>query len=349
MYNRGVAEPWERDLDRWVAASLLDPATADRIRAYEREQSHGSGLRWPVLLAIALGVVTLGAGVLLFVSAHWDELSPAARMALVITLVAGFHLGGAFTADRFPNLSVGLHALGTVCLGAGIALTGQIFHLSAHWPGGILLWAIGAALAWWVLRHWPQYAITAVLVPAWLVGEWDFAYHSDGIALVFLFVTAMAYLTSRQPALGWIGGFALLPLGAILWAERRHHQPEWGLFFLVLPLGLSFVLRSRAAIWNLAFAAWAVSVLYTYDEILLYPSFAIASIGLIAWGVAEQHTARINIGIAAFAITVMAFYFSHVMDKLGRSASLIALGCLFLGGGWLLERTRRRLVARVHA
>jgi hypothetical protein len=37
------------------------------------------------------------------------------------------------------------------------------------------------------------------------------------------------------------------------------------------------------------------------------------------------------------------------MDKLGRSASLIGLGILFLGGGWLLERTRRRLLAQMNA
>ena len=48
-----------------------------------------------------------------------------------------------------------------------------------------------------------------------------------------------------------------------------------------------------------------------------------------------------------FALTVLVFYFSDVMDKLGRSASLIGLGLLFLGGGYLLEQARRRLVAGV--
>ena len=45
--------------------------------------------------------------------------------------------------------------------------------------------------------------------------------------------------------------------------------------------------------------------------------------------------------------TVLAFYFSQVMDKLGRSASLVGLGLLFLLGGWLLEKTRRRLMERL--
>jgi len=53
------------------------------------------------------------------------------------------------------------------------------------------------------------------------------------------------------------------------------------------------------------------------------------------------------VGVLAFAITVIAFYFSSVMDKLGRSASLIGLGLLLIAGGWAMERTRRRLVARV--
>ena len=49
-------------------------------------------------------------------------------------------------------------------------------------------------------------------------------------------------------------------------------------------------------------------------------------------------------GAAVFAGTALAFYFSQVMDKLGRSASLIGLGVLFLAGGWALEQMRRRLV-----
>jgi uncharacterized membrane protein len=78
----------------------------------------------------------------------------------------------------------------------------------------------------------------------------------------------------------------------------------------------------------------------------VYVWCAIGSIGLACWGVRESRTERINLATAGFAITVLVFYFSSVMDKLGRSASLIVLGLLFLGGGWLLERTRRRLISQ---
>jgi hypothetical protein len=37
------------------------------------------------------------------------------------------------------------------------------------------------------------------------------------------------------------------------------------------------------------------------------------------------------------------------MDRLGRSLGLIGLGILFLLGGWLLERFRRRLMEQVRS
>jgi len=73
----------------------------------------------------------------------------------------------------------------------------------------------------------------------------------------------------------------------------------------------------------------------------------LGAIGLIAWGLKEGSKGRVNLGMAGFALAVISFYFSELMDKLGRSTSLIGLGVLLLVGGWILERTRRRLIQRV--
>ena len=79
-------------------------------------------------------------------------------------------------------------------------------------------------------------------------------------------------------------------------------------------------------------------------DLLQFVWWAIGAIGLVAWGVSDGRSERINMGAAIFAATVLTFYFSHVMDKLGRAASLVGFGLLFLAGGWALERARRRLV-----
>jgi hypothetical protein len=46
---------------------------------------------------------------------------------------------------------------------------------------------------------------------------------------------------------------------------------------------------------------------------------------------------------------VIAFYFSNVLDKLGRSMGLILMGAIFLAGGWILNRLRTDLIARAAA
>ncbi len=129
---------WERLLERWSRAGLIETAATDLIRAYEADQAKTRGLKWPVMLAMAFGGLLLAAGILLFVAAHWDRLSPAQRFISVLTLVAIMHIGGAMSASRFGMISIVLHAVGIICLGAGIFLAGQIFHLQEHWPGGVM-------------------------------------------------------------------------------------------------------------------------------------------------------------------------------------------------------------------
>ena len=112
----------------------------------KREHAGSNRLRWPILIALAFGGLMVCGGILLFVAANWDVLSPAQRFALVLLLVTSFHVAGAVCAERFSAMSETLHAAGTAVLGAGIALAGQIFNLDEHWPGGIMLWALGAGI-----------------------------------------------------------------------------------------------------------------------------------------------------------------------------------------------------------
>ncbi len=102
-----MANPLDKQLERWVSAGVVDATTAARIRTLEQSQGSSERLRWPVLLAVALGGLLLCAGVLLFVAAHWDKLSPAWRSTLVLVLVAVFPIAGAMTRLR-PGFFCGM-------------------------------------------------------------------------------------------------------------------------------------------------------------------------------------------------------------------------------------------------
>jgi hypothetical protein len=204
---------------------------------------------------------------------------------------------------------------------------------------------------------------------------------------VGLILLPLCYLSARiaeqqstvRRTLVWIGGIALLPCVGIAVAIASdegivsRYDARTRLTFTVLLLGwtlalaapllLAWLLRGRATWVNLLWAAWAYALILCaahsrssaangYHRPLgatlgLYLLCALGSVGLVVWGLQEKRKERLNLGIAGFAISVLFFYFDSFMDKLGRSASLLLLGALCLAGGYALEVTRRRLLARM--
>jgi uncharacterized membrane protein len=376
---------WQQRLEEWVNAGLVTHDQADRIRSHESSvRPAGSGILTHIVWA--LGAVLLAAGILLLVSAHWDEMSPSLRFASVLGMIAAIHGGAATVARTHPALSHILHAAGTAALGAGVFLAGQIFNLAEHWPGGLMLWAIGACCGWLLLRHWSQLVWLAVLVPVWLGAEWvDYIDQSKsrevGLELLSLFAVllSVSYLSlgksgerdANRRALAFVGALALVPSSIALFVAYSD-PPELGriggntvevvalVAAFALPLIAVFLVNRRLALGHFTAAGWGLLLIVlehlvaratkgpaSYSNLTTYTVFAAGSLGLVLWGLRDSHRSRINLGIALFAGTVLAFYFDNLYDKLGRGLGLVAAGLLFIGGGWWLERTRRRLVSHV--
>jgi uncharacterized membrane protein len=370
---------WEKNLERWVGAGFVDAATADRIRRFEQDTGRGR-LRWPALLAVGFGALMLCAGILLFVASHWDELSPGQRFSLVLAMVAVFHVAAGLLAAKVPAIGVALHVAGTCALGAAIYLAGQIFNLEEHWPGGIMLWALGAVLAWIILRQWPQALLAAILIPWWLGSEWSLATENyrgawniaaQGFLLLSILYFSVRRESSRPLRLGliWVGCLSLIPfLGDVMWSgdtgsgywPRQQPLPAhlvWlGYIAAYLPvLALAAVIRKKASVPIFVSAAWVFGlgmlsrVARPEHDPWIYLWVVLGACGLCCWGVRDHRKLFINYGTVIFALNVIAFYFSDVLDKLGRSMGLILLGAIFLAGGWVLNRLRTDLIARAAA
>lgn len=380
-------------LNRWQTAGVLDAEAAGRIRAFEERQEKPSGIRWQGLVALILGAILLACGVALFVSAHWDELGPAARFAIVMAMVAVFHLGAGFVRESFHGLSTTLHAVGTVATGAAIALVGQIFNIQEHWPAAVLLWALAALAGWALLRDQAQQTLALLLVPAWMLCEIGFRANrhiGENIYIGrFLFVWAILYLTfflgSKQKLLqgilfaaaaiasvvsvatmvdgwrSWSSEQTLLPFSTRVWAwiaiaalplAIAAFHGHKGLIPPSLALGLAIALpwcySTRIEHYRLGDGSWH-SFTRTEPSLLAYALVAAFALFLCGWGVRRASKALVNLGVVGFAAAVSWFYFSNIFSKVGRSVGLIGLGVLFLAGGWVLEKMRRRILAAMEA
>lgn len=396
-----MMQDMEAKLAEWSTAGLIDSATAQRIRAWEEEHStriaRPEAQRWQVRLALIFGAVLLSAGILLFVAAHWDNIGPGFRLLLVMGSLVGLHIAAIAVRERFDTLATAVHAVGTFALGGAIALSGQIFNIESHWPNAILLWALGAAAGWWLLRDAPQKTLTLLLVPAWAICELgDRLQPYDGgtvylsrLVLLLGAVYLLRYLAEPVRAVGnWlfaVGAIALpVSVGVLAdgWRSGSFYMfgmRNWGFvplhyraLWLLLVVGVLAWgwLRSREAFpviagavavgialpwlvrpvshggvdplhsWNRPYVTWEPSV-FTY--LLL----ALAAAALAWWGVRHKARGVVNYATVAFGMVVLWFYFSDLMDKLDRSLGLIGLGVLFLTGGYVLERLRRRLLLQI--
>lgn len=375
----------EEGLDRWQKAGLIDQATADRIRQFELSERKPAGAKWQVTLALVFGAILLSAGVALFVAAHWDELAPWSRFGLVMLLMVVFHAAADLFRPKFEKLAITLHGVGTLAAGAAVFLVGQIFNIQEHWPGGILLWLLAALAGWALLRDQVQETIVLLLLPTWIVSEWYS--RADGYAwddvflarmlavLAALYLTAFVASKKRLVAgfaaaagtIAMLSATAVLANGGFNWWRQSNpplsvslHITVWLVVVAVFVLAGLFHRESFLPL--AATLAWAMILPFAHrmgtlegGRLNYYPepTWAVYLLtaclaGFFAWyGVQQRSRMLINLGSVGFGATVLWFYFSSVMDKLGRSFSLIALGLLFLLGGWMLERVRRRLVARI--
>jgi hypothetical protein len=119
---------------------------------------------------------------------------------------------------------------------------------------------------------------------------------------------------------------------------------------LLLPLGVALGLRGRESWPVVGWAAWILAQMGAashHAPIIGHVIAGAAAVALAAWGIVELRKERVNLGVAAFVITVGSFYFNYAADKLDRSLGLIVMGLVFLAGGWQLEKLRRSLMRRI--
>jgi uncharacterized membrane protein len=172
------------DIEKIHEAGLITGGQRDQIIAHFGLKEEGN--KFLVIISF-IGAVLIAAGIVLLISAHWNEIPRGVKIAIGIFLMLGAHgaggwlgAGGGDAASPNPagsgwsrwrgqyrKTGEVLQFLGSALFLANIALVGQIYHLESRPPNAFLLWLAGIAALPWLLRSKAQFVLFLAALSVW--------------------------------------------------------------------------------------------------------------------------------------------------------------------------------------
>jgi uncharacterized membrane protein len=289
-----------KDIERWAAAGLIDRATADRLNAELDSRPGRFGLG--AVLGV-LGAVLLGAALLSLIAANWEALPRLMRVGLILSVIIGGYLGGAWRAGKGDSVFSGvLYLLAAIAFGGGMALVGQMYHLSGD--------AATAAFVWCV----------STLVAALLLTSGNLAGMAGLIGLFYLFT---AFSETSWHSLNYIWTVPLLSAAIALVARLTHtriglHSAVW--LFLAMFIFIRLDHDARELDWFFAIGGAALFIACAWFEpvverithfarALQFYALASSYVGFFGWQFQawdKDLPSSILLGVVALALTIAA-------------------------------------------
>ncbi len=280
-----------QELPRWQDEGWVSAEGARAILADHAARQ--SKMAWDSSLALA-GALLLGVGVITWFAAHWMEISKIIKLVLIVLALAGSHVAHGFCMTRrtLPKLAEGMALLSVLFFGAAIMLIGQIYHIDAHFPDGIALWAVGG------------------LLTAWLLGSHTAMLTSIALAALWTFNEQFGYQTMNWPLLVYLA-LAAIPLWRHDWKSAAR---AWGALCILWIMG-----------WHAQ--AWFNETSKSQAHIRL---FALQLLGLAGcWAMAQASEHRIARAVRADLLLaglagVFAFTFADFGSRYSEAAVELA-------------------------
>lgn len=201
-----------RELPVWVARGWVAPTNQEEILDHVAAQ-RGVGVRYLPLALSILGVLLFGSGVITYFAANWNVIPKLGKLIILLGSMwfAYAAAGTCLERKKSPQLGEAMLLLGVILFGANIMLIAQIYHIDAHYPNGVLLWAVGGLLTAYLMSsqaamiaaialgllwsgmetfgfewklHWPFLVVWASCVPAIYRRRWMPAWYIAVLALL---------------------------------------------------------------------------------------------------------------------------------------------------------------------
>jgi uncharacterized membrane protein len=257
-----------------------------------------------------IGAALVICGIILLISAHWDQIPRGLKIVMGLGLMLGAHAAGWYLREIqgiYRKSGEALHLVGSGLFLANIALIGQIYHLSSRPPNAILLWWVGIAALPWLLRSKAQHILCLLVFGVWFGMEVN-----DRGSLIFFGDNEYQLLLYAALALAYLGlGYCLRRTAFSEFASSTEKLGLLALQCCSFPLTWGVFYKSGLAVGQAS--PW------------VFPVLIVVALGLVAVGVPALASLtrqwRWTWGFALFGVAVLLagelYLAPHWQDHLG--------------------------------
>lgn len=337
------------DIERWQASGLIDAATAGAL-ARDVEKNVGRGYSFGSVLGF-FAAALFGAAILLVIAANWEAFPRLLRVGMVFAVIAAGYLGGAILRLRgFGSWGEAAQVIAAAAFGSGIALIGQMYHLSGDEKQAVYVWCAGVAFAAALLRSSALNNFAVFILGFWTWSHgWEFWNRNETPHVAFLIMAAVLWALSLWTASRWSRYLLVLVLYGYL---GLLYLDDWEMVWAIALAALGAVLFGVSSFQNgvmaervlriggqggmaLGLVGFLAGITIVQFMLTDDPEFIVAAIvafaGIIAavmYGGIEMRVLR-WLGYLAFAFEICFVYTVTLGTMLGTAG-------FFLGGGFVL-------------
>jgi uncharacterized membrane protein len=313
----GFSVSVNKDIERWEKAGLIDHGTAQKLLIELETRPGRFGLG--AVLAI-LGSILLGAALLTFIAANWEAFPRLVRVALIFVGVIGGYLLGAWREGSDDKISSGaLYIFAATAFGGGIALIGQMYHLSGDGATAALVWSVATLVAALLLLSGNLAAMAGLIGLFYLTltfseVSWHSTYYVWIVPVLSLAVAIAARLTHTRLGLHSATWLIL----AMFVVMRLDHDLE--------QLDYAFALGGAALFILFALFEDAVESVTDFARALQFYALAVSLVGFAAIQIEgyDNNGLMIIIGVLIIALTIAALALKGRVHRPVRNLAYLA-------------------------
>ncbi len=373
-----------QQIEDWRNRGVISDAVALTLRSDLAAGALQGGLQAPErqnrfsflqVLAVFAGI-SFAAAILVFISANWEAIPRLVRVAGIFAVILAGFAGGALAHNRGGRygrlVEEAFYLVGGAGFVGGIALVGQMYHLSGELADAMLVYGAGLGIAGLLVRS-PVLGMLAVGALAWWhVNLTDAADLISLHALFFVAAMAVAFVAARAGRHRWLQRAVVVALVAGLspsiWRvleaigdiyDTLPNMVQAGFWIVLFAAGIAMLSVTRrgkiAAGWVGPRLGFAVSLFALFgmhleaDTLFPVAVAGLAGVGLalvvLFWHGAASRGLRFA-GYALFVAEVLWLYGVTVYSLLGTAGFFFVLGLALAGGALAIYGFEKRIAAR---